>query len=84
MLLKSLEFFGKEENFNIKNSITVYMLSALEIVRRKNDAPLLRIFNMRFFVFQVQASHFEGLITTIVGYVLLAVSLIVCHVSFLK
>ncbi|XP_007440523.2 E3 ubiquitin-protein ligase MARCH6 isoform X1 [Python bivittatus] len=27
----------------------------------------------------VQASHFEGLITTIVGYVLLAVSLIVCH-----
>uniref|UniRef100_A0A803T055 E3 ubiquitin-protein ligase MARCHF6 n=1 Tax=Anolis carolinensis TaxID=28377 RepID=A0A803T055_ANOCA len=28
---------------------------------------------------RVQASHFEGLITTIVGYVLLAVSLIVCH-----
>ncbi|XP_061445074.1 E3 ubiquitin-protein ligase MARCHF6 [Rhineura floridana] len=27
----------------------------------------------------VQASHFEGLITTVVGYVLLAVSLIVCH-----
>ncbi|XP_025921467.1 E3 ubiquitin-protein ligase MARCHF6 isoform X3 [Apteryx mantelli] len=27
----------------------------------------------------VQASHFEGLITTIVGYVLLAVTLIVCH-----
>uniref|UniRef100_A0A8D0CFR4 E3 ubiquitin-protein ligase MARCHF6 n=1 Tax=Salvator merianae TaxID=96440 RepID=A0A8D0CFR4_SALMN len=27
----------------------------------------------------VQASHFEGLITTIVGYVLLAISLIVCH-----
>ncbi|XP_056680284.1 E3 ubiquitin-protein ligase MARCHF6 isoform X3 [Monodelphis domestica] len=27
----------------------------------------------------VQASHFEGLITTIVGYVLLAVSLIICH-----
>ncbi|ETE71645.1 E3 ubiquitin-protein ligase MARCH6 [Ophiophagus hannah] len=31
----------------------------------------------------VQASHFEGLITTIVGYVLLAVSLIVSHVSLL-
>uniref|UniRef100_A0A8C7EH15 RING-type E3 ubiquitin transferase n=1 Tax=Nothoprocta perdicaria TaxID=30464 RepID=A0A8C7EH15_NOTPE len=31
------------------------------------------------FFFQVQASHFEGLITTIVGYVLLAVTLIVCH-----
>uniref|UniRef100_A0A8C9WTI4 E3 ubiquitin-protein ligase MARCHF6 n=1 Tax=Scleropages formosus TaxID=113540 RepID=A0A8C9WTI4_SCLFO len=30
---------------------------------------------------QVQASHFEGLITTIVGYVLLAVTLIMCHVS---
>uniref|UniRef100_A0AAR2M3I8 E3 ubiquitin-protein ligase MARCHF6 n=1 Tax=Pygocentrus nattereri TaxID=42514 RepID=A0AAR2M3I8_PYGNA len=29
----------------------------------------------------VRASHFEGLITTIVGYVLLAVTLIVCHVS---
>ncbi|RLV98335.1 hypothetical protein DV515_00010868, partial [Chloebia gouldiae] len=29
----------------------------------------------------VQASHFEGLITTIVGYVLLAVTLIVCHAS---
>uniref|UniRef100_A0A672TPV4 RING-type E3 ubiquitin transferase n=1 Tax=Strigops habroptila TaxID=2489341 RepID=A0A672TPV4_STRHB len=27
----------------------------------------------------VQASHFEGLITTIVGYVLLAVTLIICH-----
>ncbi|XP_048867137.1 E3 ubiquitin-protein ligase MARCHF6 [Brienomyrus brachyistius] len=27
----------------------------------------------------VKASHFEGLITTIVGYVLLAVTLIVCH-----
>ncbi|XP_074061431.1 E3 ubiquitin-protein ligase MARCHF6 isoform X3 [Macrotis lagotis] len=27
----------------------------------------------------VQASHFEGLITTIVGYVLLAISLIICH-----
>uniref|UniRef100_A0A8C4RUR9 E3 ubiquitin-protein ligase MARCHF6 n=1 Tax=Erpetoichthys calabaricus TaxID=27687 RepID=A0A8C4RUR9_ERPCA len=27
----------------------------------------------------VQASHFEGLITTIVGYVLLAVTLIMCH-----
>ncbi|KAF4790155.1 E3 ubiquitin-protein ligase MARCH6 [Turdus rufiventris] len=32
---------------------------------------------------RVQASHFEGLITTIVGYVLLAVTLIVCHVSLL-
>lgn len=31
---------------------------------------------------QVQASHFEGLITTIVGYVLLAMTLILCHVSF--
>ncbi|KAF4117317.1 E3 ubiquitin-protein ligase MARCH6 isoform X1 [Onychostoma macrolepis] len=29
----------------------------------------------------VRASHFEGLITTIVGYVLLAITLIVCHVS---
>ncbi|XP_012505471.1 PREDICTED: E3 ubiquitin-protein ligase MARCH6 [Propithecus coquereli] len=27
----------------------------------------------------VQASHFEGLITTIVGYILLAITLIVCH-----
>ncbi|XP_060730086.1 E3 ubiquitin-protein ligase MARCH6 isoform X2 [Tachysurus vachellii] len=27
----------------------------------------------------VRASHFEGLITTIVGYILLAVTLIVCH-----
>ncbi|TSK82184.1 E3 ubiquitin-protein ligase MARCH6 [Bagarius yarrelli] len=31
---------------------------------------------------RVRASHFEGLITTIVGYILLAVTLIVCHVSF--
>uniref|UniRef100_A0A665VFF7 E3 ubiquitin-protein ligase MARCHF6 n=1 Tax=Echeneis naucrates TaxID=173247 RepID=A0A665VFF7_ECHNA len=30
----------------------------------------------------VQASHFEGLITTIVGYILLAMTLILCHVSF--
>ncbi|ERE82360.1 E3 ubiquitin-protein ligase [Cricetulus griseus] len=30
----------------------------------------------------VQASHFEGLITTIVGYILLAITLIICHVSF--
>uniref|UniRef100_A0A3B5KLR8 E3 ubiquitin-protein ligase MARCHF6 n=1 Tax=Takifugu rubripes TaxID=31033 RepID=A0A3B5KLR8_TAKRU len=29
----------------------------------------------------VQASHFEGLITTIVGYILLAMTLILCHVS---
>uniref|UniRef100_A0A673L4L1 RING-type E3 ubiquitin transferase n=1 Tax=Sinocyclocheilus rhinocerous TaxID=307959 RepID=A0A673L4L1_9TELE len=29
--------------------------------------------------FRVRASHFEGLITTIVGYVLLAITLIVCH-----
>ena len=38
-----------------------------------------------FYVFsfvQVQASHFEGLITTIVGYILLAITLIICHVSF--
>uniref|UniRef100_A0A3B3BZD3 E3 ubiquitin-protein ligase MARCHF6 n=1 Tax=Oryzias melastigma TaxID=30732 RepID=A0A3B3BZD3_ORYME len=27
----------------------------------------------------VQASHFEGLITTIVGYILLAITLILCH-----
>lgn len=27
----------------------------------------------------VQASHFEGLITTIVGYILLAMTLILCH-----
>ncbi|NXD70827.1 MARH6 ligase, partial [Eolophus roseicapillus] len=32
----------------------------------------------------VQASHFEGLITTIVGYVLLAVTLIVCHLHVFK
>lgn len=32
-------------------------------------------------VLQVQASHFEGLITTIVGYILLAMTLILCHVS---
>ncbi|XP_023074054.1 E3 ubiquitin-protein ligase MARCH6 isoform X2 [Piliocolobus tephrosceles] len=30
-------------------------------------------------VFLVQASHFEGLITTIVGYILLAITLIICH-----
>lgn len=36
------------------------------------------------FVLQVRASHFEGLITTIVGYVLLAVTLILCHVSFFQ
>lgn len=30
----------------------------------------------------MQASHFEGLITTIVGYILLAMTLILCHVSF--
>uniref|UniRef100_A0A8C7G9L3 E3 ubiquitin-protein ligase MARCHF6 n=1 Tax=Oncorhynchus kisutch TaxID=8019 RepID=A0A8C7G9L3_ONCKI len=30
----------------------------------------------------VQASQFEGLITTIVGYILLAMTLILCHVSF--
>ena len=39
------------------------------------------IFNLFSFV-QVQASHFEGLITTIVGYILLAITLIICHVSF--
>lgn len=33
-------------------------------------------------VLQVQASHFEGLITTIVGYILLAMTLILCHVSW--
>lgn len=31
---------------------------------------------------QMKASHFEGLITTILGYVLLAGALIFCHVSF--
>ncbi|XP_063778827.1 E3 ubiquitin-protein ligase MARCHF6 isoform X4 [Pseudophryne corroboree] len=31
------------------------------------------------FAHYVKASHFEGLITTIVGYVLLAVTLILCH-----
>ncbi|CAB1317472.1 unnamed protein product [Coregonus sp. 'balchen'] len=31
----------------------------------------------------VQASHFEGLITTIVGYIFLAMTLILCHVSLL-
>lgn len=31
---------------------------------------------------QMKASHFEGLITTILGYVLLAGALILCHVSF--
>lgn len=30
----------------------------------------------------VRASHFDGLITTILGYILLAGALIVCHVSF--
>lgn len=30
---------------------------------------------------QVKASHFEGLITTILGYILLAGALIACHVS---
>uniref|UniRef100_A0A8K9V4J4 RING-type E3 ubiquitin transferase n=1 Tax=Oncorhynchus mykiss TaxID=8022 RepID=A0A8K9V4J4_ONCMY len=29
--------------------------------------------------YRVQASHFEGLITTIVGYILLAMTLILCH-----
>lgn len=37
---------------------------------------------MLYTSFQVQASHFEGLITTIVGYILLAMTLILCHVSF--
>uniref|UniRef100_A0A3Q1IJ82 E3 ubiquitin-protein ligase MARCHF6 n=1 Tax=Anabas testudineus TaxID=64144 RepID=A0A3Q1IJ82_ANATE len=32
----------------------------------------------------VQASHFEGLVTTIVGYILLAMTLILCHVSFAR
>uniref|UniRef100_A0A674C793 RING-type E3 ubiquitin transferase n=1 Tax=Salmo trutta TaxID=8032 RepID=A0A674C793_SALTR len=31
------------------------------------------------FLLQVRASHFEGLITTIVGYILLAMLLILCH-----
>uniref|UniRef100_A0A8C5VCB1 RING-type E3 ubiquitin transferase n=1 Tax=Microcebus murinus TaxID=30608 RepID=A0A8C5VCB1_MICMU len=35
--------------------------------------------NFIFSYFQVQASHFEGLITTIVGYILLAITLIICH-----
>lgn len=30
---------------------------------------------------QVRASHFDGLITTILGYILLAGALIGCHVS---
>lgn len=33
------------------------------------------------FYLQVKASHFDGLITTILGYILLAGALIVCHVS---
>ncbi|XP_061551298.1 E3 ubiquitin-protein ligase MARCHF6-like isoform X3 [Phycodurus eques] len=28
---------------------------------------------------QIEASHFEGLITTVVGYIILAVALIICH-----
>ncbi|PNJ20237.1 MARCH6 isoform 11 [Pongo abelii] len=36
-------------------------------------------FYLLFSYFQVQASHFEGLITTIVGYILLAITLIICH-----
>lgn len=44
-----------------------------------HDGKLYFIF---LFYFQVQASHFEGLITTIVGYILLAITLIICHVSF--
>lgn len=36
-----------------------------------------------FMWLQVKASHFDGLITTILGYILLAGALIVCHVSFI-
>lgn len=42
----------------------------------------LKIWTPLGLMFQVQASHFEGLITTIVGYILLAMTLILCHVSF--
>ena len=31
--------------------------------------------------FQIKASHFDGLVTTILGYILLAGALMVCHVS---
>lgn len=31
--------------------------------------------------FQIEASHFDGLVTTILGYILLAGALIVFHVS---
>lgn len=34
-----------------------------------------------FILSQVKASHFDGLITTILGYILLAGALMVCHVS---
>lgn len=37
--------------------------------------------NYYFFYLQVKASHFDGLITTVVGYILLAAALVVCHVS---
>lgn len=35
-----------------------------------------------FLILQFQSSKFEGLLTAILGYVIIAFSLILCHVSF--
>uniref|UniRef100_A0A452VBH1 RING-type E3 ubiquitin transferase n=2 Tax=Ursus TaxID=9639 RepID=A0A452VBH1_URSMA len=51
-------------------------MSVLRLLRK--PGCLIKL-NSIYFYFQVQASHFEGLITTIVGYILLAITLIICH-----
>uniref|UniRef100_A0A669D8H2 RING-type E3 ubiquitin transferase n=1 Tax=Oreochromis niloticus TaxID=8128 RepID=A0A669D8H2_ORENI len=40
---------------------------------------ILTLFHTLFKMFSIKASHFDGLITTILGYILLAGALIVCH-----
>uniref|UniRef100_A0AAQ6A296 E3 ubiquitin-protein ligase MARCHF6 n=1 Tax=Amphiprion ocellaris TaxID=80972 RepID=A0AAQ6A296_AMPOC len=53
--------------------------AAEELTWERVTLPLLFTVYLQICVCGVQASHFEGLITTIVGYILLAMTLILCH-----
>ena len=44
---------------------------------------LLCSFTRMFFLLQMQKSKFEGLLTTVLGYLIIAMALVLCHVSLL-
>ena len=62
--------------------VTSGLLELFNILLSWGGGHMVQLKFIYFSYFQVQASHFEGLITTIVGYILLAITLIICHVSF--